>query len=624
MKIKMSTLIASLAFIFAACSPIEKEDVLVAPSDVKVEQTGLSEVRLTWTNASSSYDGVIIDRASLENGPEYKEIARPGYGVLIYKDKNHAGESTYKYRLTTFRGDKRSESVEIEFAYSRLPMPTELKCEATADGLVISWKDNCTGEEGYIVRKKVGSGSFADWKALPANATSVTDPEAVSGSYDYEVCAFAGDDRSAAASVHYENLTVPEITTGTKQSSWYMVNIPFTLKNDGGYTCEGGICWKSDGTAGATVDDESYTFIGELHSGDRWFGNAVGLEYGKTYSFRPWVKYGDKIEYYTEVTAALAAEPVALEAEWTDISSQYSMPSSIKLYKTTTNVTGRTVNAWYAVADMSAGDLELRTFKTSSVMKPSVAATSGLVSGDVQIMVNGGFFGSGQSYSYVLNRGKEEASGVKSVTRKFYGDENKTSVSRSYNVTRGAFGVNAGGEPSVKWLYGSKEWAYEAPLPAYNSGPSMSPTSSFPAQRHSWDVYSAIGGGPVILHDGRLCFDYLVTKDKGNGGRYIGNPELLDDDIFGPSVRPPRTAIGHTADGKIVIMVVDGRNAGGSQGVSLDELARLMKGVGCTDVLNLDGGGSTVLCATPSAQIVNVPSDGTERAVLSFVAIVKK
>ena len=621
---RMSTLFASLALILAACNPIEEKVVLSAPSDVKVEQTGLETVRLTWTNASSSYDGVIIERAVQDDAQQFTEIARPAKGVLIYNDKDHDGDAVYQYRLTTWLGTQTSEPVVVTFEYSRLPKPTEIKCEATADGLVISWKDNCTGEEGYIVRKKVGSGSFADWKALPANATSVTDPEAVSGSYDYEVCAFAGDDRSAAASVHYENLTVPEISTGTKQSSWYMVNIPFTLKNDGGYTCEGGICWKSDGTAGATVDDESYTFIGELHSGDRWFGNAVGLEYGKTYSFRPWVKYGDKIEYYTEVTAALAAEPVALEAEWTDISSQYSMPSSIKLYKTTTNVTGRTVNAWYAVADMSAGYLELRTFKTSSVMKPSVAATSGLVSGDVQIMVNGGFFGSGQSYSYVLNQGKEEASGVKSVTRKFYGDENKTSVSRSYNVTRGAFGVNAAGEPSVRWLYGSKEWAYEAPLPAYNSGPSMSPTSSFPAQRHSWEVYSAIGGGPVILHDGRLCFDYLVTKDKGNGGRYIGNPELLDDDIFGPSVRPPRTAIGHTADGKIVIMVVDGRNAGGSQGVSLDELARLMKGVGCTDVLNLDGGGSTVLCATPSAKIVNVPSDGSERAVLSFVAIVKK
>lgn len=620
----MSTLFASLALILAACNPIEEKVVLSAPSDVKVEQTGLETVRLTWTNASSSYDGVIIERAVQDDAQQFTEIARPAKGVLIYNDKDHDGDAVYQYRLTTWLGTQTSEPVVVTFEYSRLPKPTEIKCEATADGLVISWKDNCTGEEGYIVRKKVGSGSFADWKVLPANSTTVTDPEVSSGSYDYELYAYVGEERSAAATIHYEDFSVPQITIGSKQASWYQVNIPFTLKDDGGYTCEGGICWKSDGTAGATVDDESYTFIGELHSGDRWFGNAVGLEYGKTYSFRPWVKYGDKIEYYTEVTAALAAEPVALEAEWTDISSQYSMPSSIKLYKTTTNVTGRTVNAWYAVADMSAGDLELRTFKTSSAMKPSVAATSGLVSGDVQIMVNGGFFGSGQSYSYVLNQGKEEASGVKSVTRKFYGDENKTSVSRSYNVTRGAFGVNAAGEPSVKWLYGSKEWAYEAPLPAYNSGPSMSPTSSFPAQRHSWDVYSAIGGGPVILHDGRLCFDYLVTKDKGNGGRYIGNPELLDDDIFGPSVRPPRTAIGHTADGKIVIMVVDGRNAGGSQGVSLDELARLMKGVGCTDVLNLDGGGSTVLCATPSAKILNVPSDGTERAVLSFVAIVKK
>lgn len=621
---RMSTLFASLALILAACNPIEEKVVLSAPSDVKVEQTGLETVRLTWTNASSSYDGVIIERAVQDDAQQFTEIARPAKGVLIYNDKDHDGDAVYQYRLTTWLGTQTSEPVVVTFEYSRLPKPTELKCEATSAGLVISWKDNCTGEEGYIVRKKVGSGSFADWKVLAANTTSVTDPEVSSGSFDYEVYAFAGEDRSAAASVHYENLTVPEITAGTKQSSWYMVNIPFTLKNDGGYTCEGGICWKADGSAGATVDDESYAFIGELHSGDRWFGSATGLEYGKTYSFRPWVKYGDKIEYYKEVTASLAAEPAALKAEWTDISSQYSMPSSIKLYKTTTNVTGRTVNAWYAVADMSAGDLELRTFMTSSLTKPSSAVKSGLVGSKVQIMVNGGFFGGSQSYSYVMNRGKEEASGVKSVSRSFYGDADKTSVNRSYPITRGAFGVNAAGEPSVKWLYGSKDWAYEAPIPAYNSGPSMSPTSTFPAQRHTWDVYSAIGGGPLILHDGRLSFDYLLTKDNGNGGRYIGNPELLGDDIFGPSVRPPRTAIGHTADGKIIIMVVDGRGSGGSQGVSLDELARLMKGLGCTDVLNLDGGGSSVICATPSGTILNNPSDGSERAVKSFVALTLK
>ena len=71
-------------------------------------------------------------------------------------------------------------------------------------------------------------------------------------------------------------------------------------------------------------------------------------------------------------------------------------------------------------------------------------------------------------------------------------------------------------------------------------------------------------------------------------------------------------------------MVVDGRDSGGSKGVSLDELARLMKGVGCVNVLNLDGGGSTVMSVTPSATVLNNPSDGSERAVMSLVAIVTK
>lgn len=621
---KMSTILASLALLLAACNPIEQQAVLSAPSDVKVEQTGLETVRLTWTNSSTSYDGVIIERASQASGLQFAELTRTGKGVLIYNDKNHDGDASYRYRLTTYLGSDMSEPVVVDFLYSRLPAPTEIVCEKTSEGLVITWKDNCTGEEGYIVRKKEGSGSFADWKVLPANSTTVTDPEVSSGSYDYELYAYVGEERSAAAPIHYEDFSVPEITIGSKQASWYQVNIPFTMKNDGGYTCEAGICWREDGAKGAMLTDNVYTFRGSLHTGDKYFGNATGLEYGKTYSFRPWVRYGEQIQYYAEVEASLLDEPSALTAQWTEITSQYSLPSSIKLYKTTTSVTGRAVNAWYAIADMSAGDLELRTFKSSSAMKPSAAAQSALLDGKVQIIVNGGYFGGGQSYSYVMNRGKEEAAGVRSVTRSYYGDENKTNVSKSYNITRGAFGVNANQEPSVKWLYGSYQWAYETALPVYNSGPVMSPTSDFPDRKHTWNVYSAIGGGPIILHDGRMPFDYLVTKDKGNGGRYVGNPELLADDIFGPSVRPPRTAIGHTADGKIIIMVVDGRDAGGSKGVSLDELARLMKGLGCTDVLNLDGGGSTVMCVTPDAKILNTPSDGAERAVMSFVALTTK
>ena len=617
----MPTILVSLALIFAACNPLEDKVSLVAPSDVKVEQTGLATVRLTWNNTSTSYDGVIIERATQSGGMQFSEIARPGNGILIYNDKNHNGDDNYQYRLTTYKGEQYSEPAVVNFTYSRLPAPSEFKAEKTDDGLVLTWKDNSTGEEGYIVRKKVNDGNFTDWKILAANVQTVTDADLVAGIYEYEIVAYAGEYRSAAANLTFDNTGVPEVKIGNASASWHQVHIQFHLQDDGGFECEAGICWKNDGSQGATIEDNCYTFPSKIRTGDPFFGSAKGLEPGKTYSFRPWVKYNGKYQYYQEVSSAMTEEPTALIADWTDISAQYNMPASIRLYKTTTSVTGRKVNAWYAVADMSAGNLELRTFKTSSTTKPSMAAKS--LDG-VQIIVNGGYFGSNQSYSYVMDQGKETATGVKSVTRKFYGDASKTNVSKSFNITRGAFGVDQNQQPSVKWLYGSNQWAYDIPLPAYNSGPVLQPNATFPSVKHTWDVYSAIGGGPIILHDSHLCIDYLTTKDKGNGGRYVGNPELLDDDIFGPSVRPPRTAIGHTADGKIVIMVVDGRDSGGSKGVSLDELARLMKGVGCTDVLNLDGGGSTVMCAGSSAEILNSPSDGSERAVLSFVALTLK
>lgn len=618
---KMINVLVSLSLIFAACNPLEEKATLAAPSDVKVAQTGLTTVRLTWTNNSTSYDGVILERANDTTGETFAELTRLGKGVLIYNDKNHDGDANYQYRLTTYLGSEKSESAVVSFQYSKLPAPTELACQLTATGLVLTWKDNCTGEDGYFVRKKVNDGKFTDWKVLGANTETVTDTDVSAGIYEYEVLAFAGEERSPAAAIEFTNISAPKVRVASTNASWHQVIVQMYLDSDGGLSCEGGICWKNDGSKGATVEDNCYTFPSTLKTGDPFFGSAMDIEAGKDYSFRPWVKTAGKYYYYDEVSAKLQAEPAAIIADWTDISSQYNMPASIKLYKTTTSVTGRSINAWYAVADMSAGDLELRTIKTSSATKPSVAAKN---LGGVQIAINGGYFGGGQSYSYVMDQGKEAATGVKAVTRSYYGDANRTSVSRSFNITRGAFGVNKNQEPSVKWLYGSYMWAYDSPLPAYNSGPVLQPSATYPSEKHTWDVYSAIGGGPIILHDGHVCIDYLTVKDKGNGGRYIGNPELLDDDIFGPSVRPPRTAIGHTADGKIVIMVVDGRNSGGSQGVSLDELARLMKGLGCVNVLNLDGGGSTVFCATPDATILNKPSDGSERSVMSYVAIVAK
>ena len=80
-----------------------------------------------------------------------------------------------------------------------------------------------------------------------------------------------------------------------------------------------------------------------------------------------------------------------------------------------------------------------------------------------------------------------------------------------------------------------------------------------------------------------------------------GNELLLDKGVVRPAPGgevQPRTAIGITKTGKkLILLVVDGRQAGYSQGATLEELARILKDFGAHQAINLDGGGSSTLVA---------------------------
>jgi exopolysaccharide biosynthesis protein len=91
----------------------------------------------------------------------------------------------------------------------------------------------------------------------------------------------------------------------------------------------------------------------------------------------------------------------------------------------------------------------------------------------------------------------------------------------------------------------------------------------------------------------------------------------------------PRTAAGLTSGNtKLLLMTIDGRETGVSDGVTLVELAGFMANYGATDAINLDGGGSTQMAANyyndgANAKLVNVPSEpkrsvGTSLAVFAL------
>jgi len=103
--------------------------------------------------------------------------------------------------------------------------------------------------------------------------------------------------------------------------------------------------------------------------------------------------------------------------------------------------------------------------------------------------------------------------------------------------------------------------------------------------------------------------------------------EELDTTSF-TKARHPRSAIGIKANGKVILLTVDGRQEN-SAGLSLHELTKIMRWLGCVSAINLDGGGSTTLW-TEKMGVINYPSDNKkwdhdgERKVANVVILKKK
>lgn len=117
------------------------------------------------------------------------------------------------------------------------------------------------------------------------------------------------------------------------------------------------------------------------------------------------------------------------------------------------------------------------------------------------------------------------------------------------------------------------------------------------------DVEQAVGGGPWLVRNGEIAIDW--------------ESEGLDKTTF-VNRRHPRTAIGVTADDKLLLVTVDGRSAL-SVGATLEEMAAIMKRLGAVNALNCDGGGSTTMVVGNG--VVNAPSDGRERPIADSLLV---
>ena len=128
------------------------------------------------------------------------------------------------------------------------------------------------------------------------------------------------------------------------------------------------------------------------------------------------------------------------------------------------------------------------------------------------------------------------------------------------------------------------------------------PSASYPEGGKEYTAQTAIGGGPVLTKGGQIINSW--------------QNEFLSVSV---DSNRPRTAIGYNpTTERIVLFACAGDGIEGVSGLTLDNLANVMNQLGCTESINLDGGGSTVMLVNGN-EIIK-PSDGKQRNVGSCAA----
>jgi Phosphodiester glycosidase len=116
-------------------------------------------------------------------------------------------------------------------------------------------------------------------------------------------------------------------------------------------------------------------------------------------------------------------------------------------------------------------------------------------------------------------------------------------------------------------------------------------------------------------HGATSVFDTL----GGNPWLVKGGLNVAPHGTTYPYTRQPRTGVGITKEGRVLLVVVDGRRPGFSVGMTFREFGALFVRLGADRALNLDGGGGAEMVV--KGQIVNRPSSDRERPATNAVLV---
>lgn len=295
--------------------------------------------------------------------------------------------------------------------------------------------------------------------------------------------------------------------------------------------------------------------------------------------------------------------------DWHNVDSVFRpLPNSMDVYATTTPVDGKPNRAFYVVAELKDKSLDFTTQVGNG--KRFTPQQYFQQEGNPTVVVNGTFFSfaDNRNLNLVIREGKMKAYNISTAPK------GKDST-QFYYITRSAIGISPKRKADVAWIHSDtiarRPMALQnAPFvgTGTNPSPKWNDLEKMGIDGRKWKMRTAIGGGPTLVVE---------------GSKHLFNTE---ERMFvnGENDRHPRTAMGYTKDGKLVILVVEGRNPGIAEGASLHHLAEMLVQLNCYEALNLDGGGSSCLLINGKETIKPSDKEGERPVPAVFMIYAQK